>query len=951
MKKAFWFFLVYFMFHGAVFAASFDCSKASTDVEKLICSNNELSRMDDDVSLLYAQARSLLYDKELLKKDQIRWIKETRSCNLDYACIYAKYVERREQLSLMISTVSSKSIGTSDNSIYPSQSKNNEVVNKANLSSESNVAVEAIFEVVKSCFQNKDYLCAKQKLEQILSVFPDNKLAKVGLLNVIMAQCVDKKDYQCAIDAANKWALLTPDDQRAFDAKEKLERAHLNAIASSPTSPIPSTRSEYLEHNDLSGTTDNELNRKYEVQLEQARLENKILTEKVESQKLINELRKVTDIANDETELSSKSKTHDVDALQDVQIKQEKIMDKAISTLNKVVKENGVDKVDGLGRQENPVGDGETEFSIQSIVLSAIFGGFLVYLLVKPKPKSKRSKSKKESVRPPEVQATSVVKHEAIYSESLDNSASEDADQYPSDEPRTTLSIGYIPVDWESSSDGSTTIMTGDEWHSNTSERSLEIADNYIKNLTTGEISSFSNAIEYYSVLSDEFESLSGGLRKVNTEAIKCMLAVCMDESDELDENILLMQTDLPDFENDEHDFNGKFYCKYVIEEGDEIVNEVLFVLESYVVDTQDVDLAVDVHDNVTYNTEPHEKLKSNSVFELVVESSGKKVFTKPLSFELVSSIVSSTPDNKDNIDIFELAVQHPSSRVREMVAYKDNLSPQILEQLINDRSIDVLRNLVRSNYFRSNATLDQVSSLVPRDTEVAKSIAENAEYFDEISAFEIAKIVLGVGDPSVIGALDKRLQDFSDNTDNSHKSELFTLYKYVNIWINNITDESDGEFIDNTFTGFKLSVAAFRDSESEDDYLLIYNKDFGHILFKNKLFSEIIPEFIHKVENRGIFPDGVLEGLLCSTFNNDADGISSYCPEYEDNYYEAHQCDEVTEYANSYFGIGSVSYDTGATYNVLSKIILHEEEELTELSELYDRIDEDETWVVGFRL
>lgn len=103
MKRAILFYLIFIVLNADVFAASFDCSKSSTDIENIICSNDELSNMDDDVSSLYSQAKSVLPDKERLKKEQIQWIKETRSCGLDPNCISIKYTNRIQELTYLIS--------------------------------------------------------------------------------------------------------------------------------------------------------------------------------------------------------------------------------------------------------------------------------------------------------------------------------------------------------------------------------------------------------------------------------------------------------------------------------------------------------------------------------------------------------------------------------------------------------------------------------------------------------------------------------------------------------------------------------------------------------------------------------------------------------------------------------------------------------------------------------
>lgn len=70
-------------------AASFDCSEARTTVEKMICGNKELSRLD---SLLADTFKRTLNNKqpaesEALIKDQRRWLKTVRNRCMDEACL------------------------------------------------------------------------------------------------------------------------------------------------------------------------------------------------------------------------------------------------------------------------------------------------------------------------------------------------------------------------------------------------------------------------------------------------------------------------------------------------------------------------------------------------------------------------------------------------------------------------------------------------------------------------------------------------------------------------------------------------------------------------------------------------------------------------------------------------------------------------------------------------
>ncbi|MDR0666923.1 MAG: lysozyme inhibitor LprI family protein [Campylobacteraceae bacterium] len=73
-----------------LFSASFDCKKATTEVEKLICSNEELSQLDDELNKAYKEILNKTDNKEALIKEQRAWIKERNSCK-DEACIKIFY--------------------------------------------------------------------------------------------------------------------------------------------------------------------------------------------------------------------------------------------------------------------------------------------------------------------------------------------------------------------------------------------------------------------------------------------------------------------------------------------------------------------------------------------------------------------------------------------------------------------------------------------------------------------------------------------------------------------------------------------------------------------------------------------------------------------------------------------------------------------------------------------
>jgi hypothetical protein len=146
--------------------------------------------------------------------------------------------------------------------------------------------------------------------------------------------------------------------------------------------------------------------------------------------------------------------------------------------------------------------------------------------------------------------------------------------------------------------------------------------------------------------------------------------------------------------------------------------------------------------------------MSSKLLFKLVVEDSGEEVFSKPLSYETVANIVSGYDDADESNGFFALAAQHPASTVRENVAYKDKLSEEILGMLINDKSIPVLRNLVRTEAFKENAAADVIERLIKLDVEIAQNIAGDIDSYQQADASKLCTLILGLDDPSILASL-----------------------------------------------------------------------------------------------------------------------------------------------------------------------------------------------------
>lgn len=79
-------------------AASFDCGKAGTKVEKLICADSAISRLDDELAKVYGGALKLSPDKSRLMQEQREWLKaRNRKCT-DERCLVFSYQERIKEL-------------------------------------------------------------------------------------------------------------------------------------------------------------------------------------------------------------------------------------------------------------------------------------------------------------------------------------------------------------------------------------------------------------------------------------------------------------------------------------------------------------------------------------------------------------------------------------------------------------------------------------------------------------------------------------------------------------------------------------------------------------------------------------------------------------------------------------------------------------------------------------
>lgn len=93
-------FILSMMACSTSYAASFDCNKATSDVEKMICSDHKLSRLDDYLSQNYKIAMGPDMpegSKSKIRKSQIYWIDKRNACT-DAECMEKMYSKQMDYL-------------------------------------------------------------------------------------------------------------------------------------------------------------------------------------------------------------------------------------------------------------------------------------------------------------------------------------------------------------------------------------------------------------------------------------------------------------------------------------------------------------------------------------------------------------------------------------------------------------------------------------------------------------------------------------------------------------------------------------------------------------------------------------------------------------------------------------------------------------------------------------
>ncbi|MFS8976863.1 lysozyme inhibitor LprI family protein [Cupriavidus necator] len=84
-----------------VIEASFDCGKAASKIEKLICSAPDTAAADKRLAVAYSAAKAKAADTSGLKAEQVEWMKSQRNACADSACLLKATEDRIQKLSAL----------------------------------------------------------------------------------------------------------------------------------------------------------------------------------------------------------------------------------------------------------------------------------------------------------------------------------------------------------------------------------------------------------------------------------------------------------------------------------------------------------------------------------------------------------------------------------------------------------------------------------------------------------------------------------------------------------------------------------------------------------------------------------------------------------------------------------------------------------------------------------
>lgn len=108
-----------FLSLSVAWSAGFDCDKAKSDVENIICANHELSDRDLDLSEIYHAVLLMADDKSKIRQEQKDWLINKRNICKGKDCLIGAYDARLEKIIRDLTSMAARAQGK-ENKIFPS---------------------------------------------------------------------------------------------------------------------------------------------------------------------------------------------------------------------------------------------------------------------------------------------------------------------------------------------------------------------------------------------------------------------------------------------------------------------------------------------------------------------------------------------------------------------------------------------------------------------------------------------------------------------------------------------------------------------------------------------------------------------------------------------------------------------------------------------------------------
>lgn len=203
---------IFSLMYSTTEAASFDCSKASSTIEHLICDDPKLSGLDSDLLDVYKKALASSTNPNALKVEQRSWITQQRNKCSDAICLQSEYLKRISELNSISPSSSSKTETANTNIITanaPSQPITSTIEKQPAIASSSTSSVAGIDNITSYQSPPAKVDTASVQpytIQDIIKILP-NSLNKDGVYEVDGAIRTKKNAWQTGSDLTDPRAV------------------------------------------------------------------------------------------------------------------------------------------------------------------------------------------------------------------------------------------------------------------------------------------------------------------------------------------------------------------------------------------------------------------------------------------------------------------------------------------------------------------------------------------------------------------------------------------------------------------------------------------------------------------------------------------------------------------------------------------------------------------------